>query len=61
MNLNVIMERGGANGTNELLPFLQERAEPLVSGDDLSQTSQSLQLNLQTRASKGQTSNKVMC
>lgn len=61
MNLNVVMERGGANGTNELLPLLQEQAEPLVSGDDLNQTGQSLQLNLQTRASKGQTSNKVMC
>lgn len=34
MNLNVIVERGGANGTNELLPFLQERAEPPVNGDD---------------------------
>lgn len=32
MNLNVIMERGGAN---ELLPFLQQRAELLVNGDDL--------------------------
>lgn len=31
MNLNVTMERGGANGTNEL----QEGAEPLVNGDDL--------------------------